>query len=247
MKRLPYALTVAAVSFVLFFSSPGFAQESATRAQWAPFQIAFIKPIQLVSADHNIAGLRLDLIYGKNADVWGFDIGLWNDSIGMNGIEAGFANETSFLRGLQFGVANAALGEAYGMQAGVINGLGRDAGILQVGVVNDTTSPLGGFNQVYGIQLGLFNMSLLPFAPWGPADIDPLGTTAFHGLQIGLVNAANEMNGVSIGAINTANSAGGLEIGIVNFCGTLRGVQLGMFNIISEGQVPFLPVINADW
>jgi hypothetical protein len=55
----------------------------AARAQGpSPVQLSLFTPVQIVPADRSVSGLRLNLIYGKNADVTGVDWGLVNHDTG---------------------------------------------------------------------------------------------------------------------------------------------------------------------
>ncbi len=234
--------------FVFALCSPrAQAEQREPKEQWAPFQVALINPLQMYGDQVNIGGLRLDLIYGRNKRVVGFDFGFFNKSEELKAIEVGFANYTEVFRGIQLGVVNAAMDDSVGLQAGLFNGVGRNGSVIQVGLINDTTAPIAAANKVHGLEVGLLNMSLLPFSFWGPEEIDALGTTEFSGLEVGLANGKKQVNGVSVGLINTAYKLNGVQIGAVNFCEEAAGFQLGFINIISQGTVPFLPVINADW
>ncbi len=49
-----------------------------------------------------------------------------------------------------------------------------------------------------------------------------------HGLQLGVLNGAEELRGVQIGAINASGDAKGVEIGLASVAKNLRGVQLSV-------------------
>ncbi len=252
MKNLSRLIGSVVLWLVMFLSLPVWAQTPADESDgvptsWAPFQIALIDPIQFFNRTTNIAGMRLNLMYGKNAEVWGLDVGLWSRSEWLNGLAVGVANQSSQLRGIQVGGANVALDDAIGLQAGVINGIGRDGTLVQLGVFNDSTAPLGLSNDIFGMQVGVLNMNLLPFAPWGPGAESALGETTFHGVELGLVNAKKDIHGLAIGAINTTDEFTGLQIGAINFSRQLKGVQLGFLNFATSARVPFFPGINANW
>ena len=65
------------------------------------------------------------------------------------------------------------------------------------------------------------------------------------GLDIGLVNSCERLRGLQIGIVNTVDLMKGLQIGVVNHANRAVGVQIGLINIISENDIPFLPVING--
>src|SRR6056297_1144130 len=88
---------------------------------WFPLQLALWQPAQAVPEDWNICGMRLNLIYGKNTEVWGLDMGFANTSTkGVYGIQAGLINGPGTLGGIGLGAVNST--EAVkGLQAGLIN------------------------------------------------------------------------------------------------------------------------------
>ena len=88
----------------------------------------------------------------------------------------------------------------------------------------------------YGLQLGLFNV----------VDGD------VGGIQVGLSNVAgrydsSDMDGIQIGVINICNRGSGLQLGVWNQARSFVGVQIGLCNAISEGPIPFLPILNASF
>jgi len=50
-------------------------------AQEKPFQISLFTPVQIIPEDTAIKGIRINLIYGRNAAVKGIDLGLINHTI----------------------------------------------------------------------------------------------------------------------------------------------------------------------
>ena len=65
------------------------------------------------------------------------------------------------------------------------------------------------------------------------------------GLDIGLINSCQRLRGLQIGLINTVDLMKGLQVGVVNHANRAVGVQIGAINIISENDIPFLPIING--
>ena len=87
----------------------------------SPVSISLFNPIQIVHADDNVKGLRVNLIYGENIDVSGIDLGLVNRSYGtQKGLQLGVFNNTSDFHGLQLGLINKTT-RLKGMQIGLIN------------------------------------------------------------------------------------------------------------------------------
>ena len=81
------------------------AAPSARASGASPVQISLFAPVQIVPMDKSVWGLRLDLIYGKNANVTGLDWGLVNHDTG-DGLQLGLANFTETMHGLQIGAGN---------------------------------------------------------------------------------------------------------------------------------------------
>ena len=73
-------------------------------AQTRPIQITIIAPIQIFPEDNPIAGIRLNLIYGRNVSVTGLDAGLVNHTT------------TGMFKGVQFGFVGLADSEFIGWQ-----------------------------------------------------------------------------------------------------------------------------------
>lgn len=55
----------------VLMAAPAFAQNK-------PVQLALVTPIQIFPEDNSITGVRLNLLYGRNASVTGLDLGLVN-------------------------------------------------------------------------------------------------------------------------------------------------------------------------
>ncbi len=152
---------------------------SACSTTWTPLQGACCNPAQLFSEDTDVRGLRVNVIYGKNASVYGLDVGLWNEveervrgiqlagvvnlARELDGISAsGLVNKVEErVRGLQLGVANYA-GEVVGVQiAEMANQSNSVVGVQIGGLVNDA-------EKLAGLQIGFLNFNKsgpLPFFP----------------------------------------------------------------------------------
>jgi len=131
----------------------------------SPVQISLVTPIQIVSADKSVSGLRLDLIYGKNVNVTGVDWGLVNHDTGTGfAWQAGAVNlvEKDFT-GWQYGWVNMTRGEFTGLQSGIYDQTESMNGVA-FGWVNVT-------KHMHGVQIGLINV-----------------TETMHGLQVGVGN-----------------------------------------------------------
>jgi len=138
---------------------------SAFAAETKPIQVSLFNPVQIFPEGTSVSGVRLNMIYGKNANMTGLDYGLVNHVTGD-----GFAWQLGGLgyvekdfTGWQDNVINVTMGEVNGVQSGAYNTGGAVHGV-QFGFVNNATS-------MRGLQLGLLNM-----------------TETMHGLQIGVGN-----------------------------------------------------------
>ena len=129
-KKYSIVLGLAVLTFILI-STP-------VQAQNQPIQIALFTPIQIFPEDNTIEGLRLNLVYGRNASVNGLDIGMFNHiTKGVSkGVQFGVLGlvDADFT-GLQFNIVNVTRGKFEGLQLGFVNFAGSIKG-LQIGFVN---------------------------------------------------------------------------------------------------------------
>ncbi len=122
-------------------------------AETRPIQLALVTPVQIFPESYSINGLRISLLYGRNANVSGLDIGLVTHttsgkSMGVNwgGVNLTDANFT----GLQVGWVNYCKGDFEGLQYGFFNHAEYANG-LQLGFVNHA-------GRLKGLQIGLVNI-----------------------------------------------------------------------------------------
>jgi len=193
---------------------------AAVRA--TPLQLSLFHPNQLFPASANVYGLRLNLAYGLNRDLYGLDVGGINRATGdVVGVQAAALwNGAGRLGGLQISPGlNYARERRLGMQGGLINYF---------------RPPLTDFNSeqfksegdtLLGLQAGFFNYA---------------AAARMHGAQIGVVNSSRSsvgMHGIQAGFIgNLADNVRGVQLSGtvlgVNACANrLFGVQLayGLF------------------
>jgi len=131
-----------------------------------------------------VCGLRLDLLMGRNHDVYGLDVGL-------------LANETDYVEdGIAVGGLFNNVGRSDGvfMVAGAYNYVKYDTAGVQVAVgynsadVECSGLQLAAFNstaRLTGIQLGVFNKA-----------------NRGSGLQLGVINYAESLTGLQLGVWN---------------------------------------------
>ena len=198
----------------------------ACLAETTPLMVSLVTPVQAPDSEMDVAGLRLDFIYGRAHGFKGLDLGVVNHTAGD-------------FYGVALGGANLVNDEFCGAQLGLLNW--NDNGNrawaqmsygAQIGVVNYA-------DMICGYQGGLVNIS----------------ESSFTGVQSSLLNVARDMSGLQEGfylifAVNIASgSVRGCQIGLVNFAGTMeKGVQIGLVNIIANnGWMPVFPFVNGSF
>jgi hypothetical protein len=147
MASKPRVLMAFAVVVFVLFWTPIQAQETR------PIQLSLVTPIQIFSEDYRITGVRLNLLYGRNASVSGYDIGLVNhttigESTGLQHALVGI-NDSDFSGWQNCGV-NITKGNFEGFQYGIVNYAHYMSG-FQLGLVNYARS-------AKGLQIGLVNI-----------------------------------------------------------------------------------------
>ena len=152
---------------------------SACSTTWTPIQSAVFNPAQLFPENTDVRGLRVSALYGKNASVYGLDVGLVNEvEERVSGVQlASIANRVGELDGLDVGLVNEVEERVRGVQlASVANFTGELAGVQLAGILNRSKSvvgvQIGGLvndaERLVGLQIGLLNFNKsgpLPFFP----------------------------------------------------------------------------------
>jgi hypothetical protein len=114
--------------------------------------------------------LRVDVFYGKNASVYGLDVGLVNEvEERVRGVQlASVVNHAGELDGLDVGLVNEVEGRVRGVQlAGFVNFAGILAGVQLAGIINRSERvagvQIGGIinesEELAGLQIGLLNIN----------------------------------------------------------------------------------------
>jgi len=141
-------ISFAILFFILsvFFIPKVYAQEK-------PIQLALFNPVQIVPESNSIKGLRINLLYGKNSRVTGFDWGLVNfttsDQLGIQWGGVGYT-EGGF-EGWQNNFVSITKGMFTGLQSGFVSYNSSKVNGLQFSVINYAAT-------LNGIQLGLINI-----------------------------------------------------------------------------------------
>lgn len=144
---------------------------STILSQSSPFQLALFDPIQIVPNHESISGVRLNLIYSKNANVTGLDLGLVNVTTGKEvGVQWGGVNVTDGgFTGWQSAFVNISRGNFEGLQTSWVNYHDGHFNGLQFSIVNYAAT-------LKGLQLGLINIigsgGFLPVFPIFNFDFD---------------------------------------------------------------------------
>lgn len=129
-------------------------------------QLSLFNPAQIFPEKYDVYGLRLNILYGLNQNLRGFDCGVVNVGAGrMDGFQLGVANSVDDLAGLQIGAYNAiAISTDGSVQIGALN-QAFDANGLQLGAVNYSKNArgvqIGAINiceTIDGVQIGLINI-----------------------------------------------------------------------------------------
>jgi hypothetical protein len=130
----------------VFVSAPVLAEEH-------PVQLSLFTPVQIFPEDDTISGVRLNLIYGRNATVTGLDLGLINHTTSgiSQGLQLGVVGfvDSDFV-GWQDNSVNVVKGNFRGLQLGFVNYANNAEG-LQLGFVNYAEN-------MHGLQIGLVNI-----------------------------------------------------------------------------------------
>src|SRR5574344_1522394 len=152
------------------------AAASIARADVAEFSL--FAPAQTAAVASDITGLRLDLVYGANRDMYGLDLGVAGktsgDAIGIQ-VEVGVNRVEGDASGTQAALCmNSVLKNAYGVQwAYGVNHVGGNFSGYQDGI----------YNRVEGTARGL-EIGVVSYA------------TDLRGAQVGIVNVGTAATGL---------------------------------------------------
>lgn len=239
MKKLCFVLSVAAI---VGSASAKDLYSSAETHPYSAVGVSLADPLQLPPANWNVRGLRLDIFYGRNYDLYGLDIGLFgrcdDDLLGAAIDGASWIEGDMY--GFQFGALfNIVNGDMRGFQlATLVNRVHNAAVGAQIACVNHNGAFFGG-------QLGLvnWNKGISSGLQFGLVNA---GLNDFNGWSFGVVNYAMRQRGLQFGFVNVIDEVGsGLQIGAFNAAPKFEGVQIGFINVLGNGEMPIMPVFNA--
>jgi len=214
MKKVLFAVAFAVASLSLHAEADGY------------IMLSVCSPGELPGPSSVIHGGRLSLIYGECRELYGLDISMSGYvSERMDGLQLGIIfNYVGSASGAQFGFANVAEHEFYGLQDGAWNYAEFVAG-MQRGVVNTA-----------GIVDGAQFAGVLNWAN------ELNGFQSCHGWNRALAGA-----GMQFGLVNTAGYFAGFQLGVFNWASDLDGLQIGFVNVVANQVVPVLPFINIGF
>jgi len=228
-----------------------------------PLQVALYDPVQLVDRNHDVNGVRLNLPYGRNRNLRGLDVGVFN-------------RVDNQVVGIQASLLSCVAEDLTGMQvsAGVVtvNYAERVRGAQISFGVNPAfwTSGANIGNEVSGFQIATFGnfVSTNANSRLTGGQIALLGVNQSWGDSKGFQcvffggNMAKRMTGIQFGpmVINAARDHfAGLQIGAMNQAGEwhwprcgcrkdaiggIDGIQIGMFNYAAEVKGVQVGLIN---
>lgn len=125
-----------------------------------------------------------------------------------------------------------------GLRIDLIYGKNANMTGLELGLVNYTTGDQS------GLTYGAVSYVEGAFTGW-QNNIVCIADKRFLGLQSGAFNQSKDGHGVQFGFVNVTDRMSGLQLGIVNYAKVMdKGLQIGVGNIITEGGIPFLPIVN---
>mgnify|MGYP006288990315 CR=1 FL=1 len=219
---------------------------SAAMAGWSPLQVAVWHPAQLVPDDWDVYGLRMNLLYGKNKNVWGLDLGAANTTEKkVRGIQAGLINGPGNLGGISLGGINSTR-RVNGCQAGVFSVAEERVNGIQLSALFNNSPVVRGLQLHAGI-FGNFSDDVMG-AQIGAGLPTFNQAETVRGLQISAIGANNanqSMKGFQFAIYNFAKAMSGLQLGIVNYAEEMKGLQVGLLNVVEGSPIPFLPIFQV--
>lgn len=175
------------VALAAALTAAGLAPDGAL-AQKRPVQLSLVTPVQIFPEEDTIAGVRLNILYGRNAVVNGVDVGIVNRTTQISrGIQWGIVGMAHDFQGWQYHAVSISKGKFEGVQWGYVS-VGEIFRGWQAGLVNVST-------EMEGYQSALVNYS-----------------KDMTGFQLSLVNYAHKMKGLQVGLINIIEEGGMLPV-----------------------------------
>jgi hypothetical protein len=214
-------------------------------AGWSPLQVAIWHPIQMVPDQWDVYGMRMNLIYGKNKNVWGVDVGVANTTEGpVRGIQAGVINGPGDLDGIGVGGINSTR-RVNGFQAGLFSVAEERVTGIQLSALFNQSPVVRGLQLHAGIS-GNFSDDVMG-AQIGAGLPTFNQAEVMRGVQISPIGANyvnKSMKGFQLSIYNSAGIMSGFQLGIVNYAEEMKGLQVGLLNVVKNSPLPFLPIFQ---
>ena len=176
-------------------------------AAFSPVGVSILPPLQFPPSDFSITGARISLLYGRQRDVYGLDVGVLGNIVeqDLNGIS---------LSGL-FNINHGMTTIWFVQAAGVTNWSTQKLNVYGVQIAG-FANIVEAESSVNGLQLSLANLA---------------SHTTIRGFQVGVYNVARTVYGFQLGVVNVADSLHGIQIGLLNFHKTGLFVVSPVINI----------------
>ena len=205
--------------------------------------------------NRNVYGLDVSVFNTEARRVSGVQLGFYSNVHYFEGIQIVYGNEipVSSLKGIQVSGISF-IEELYGVQVSLGGVVWQPIGIQISGLM---TMGVGGA----GLQVaGIGNSTCLYDRGGFYVGIQVAGIVNsgcnVRGLQIALFNIVSTektednfkatFKGVQVGVLNRADNVTGLQIGVFNYAKTMKGIQIGLINIIRSNETfTFMPILNA--
>lgn len=200
---------------------------------WTPFAIGLFSPVQLPwgSAQWDVFGLDLGLLYMDNAKVYG---------LGVNGLAG--RNRGDVMGLYVSGLCNYTEADVYGIRTTLGVNIAKGSGY---GFEAAAFSYRKYFQGVDCNFLGAMQENIVGLQVGGLANVSRVQS---YGLTVALgVNIATTAYGCQLaGIFNMTEELHGAQIGVVNFAEQCPwGFQIGLVNIIMDNRIKVLPIVNG--
>lgn len=163
------------------------------QAAFSPISLSILPPVQFPAEDFNITGLRLSVLWGRQRDIYGLDLGVIGNMTNQTFVGTAVSGLFNINRGMTTILgAQVAGGANISKQKTNIFGVQLALGLNSLEAASSVT----------GLQLAMANLS---------------PHTNIYGVQAGIYNVADQVYGFQIGLVNVVNNLHGLQIGLLNF------------------------------
>lgn len=131
-------------------------------------------------------------------------------------------------------------------QVGVFPGIPPNQNRLPVHGMRFGLPFCGGDATVNGFDFGLLATASNHVNGFSLAPLLTFSDGVCNGFRLALVNKGDTLNGLEIGVANFTERANGVQVGVVNYASD-RSFQIGLVNMIPNGWLPFMILINFNF